>query len=356
MVWHILTSNRSDLLSASRWDAFVAAHPAVHLLQASPWGELKSRFGWRVQRVALADSAHRLVAGAQVLFRSVPGGRTLAYIPKGPLIDWHDDALVQAMLDALHTQARAGGAFALTVEPEAPDDPVLAARLWALGFRPAPRAIQPRSTIWLDLAGSPDEWLARMKQKTRYNVRLAARKGVTVRDATEADLPAFYRLMARTGARDGFAVHAADYYATGYRLLVGSGLARLLLATYEGDILAGILVAAFGPSAWYLWGASGDVGRERMPNHLLQWEAMQWAAARGCRSYDLWGIPDEVGRSPQKFAETVNDRAGGLWGVYRFKQGFGGRVVRYIGAWDYVYSPLWYAAYRLALRRRKVGD
>lgn len=355
MAWRILTSDQPDLLPASRWDAFVAEHPAGHLLQASPWGELKSLFGWRAQRVALADSADRLVAGAQILFRPVPGGKTLAYTPKGPLVNWHDDALAQATLDALHTRTRAAGAFALTVEPEALDEPELSARLRALGFRPAPRDVQPRSTIWLDLAGSPDEWLTRMKQKTRYNVRLAARKGVTVRNATEADLPTFFRLMAQTGTRDGFAVHSADYYAAGYRFLVGSGLARLLLATYEGDILAGILVAAFGPSAWYLWGASSDAGRERMPNHLLQWEAMQWAAARGSRAYDLWGIPDEVGRAPEEFTETVSDRAGGLWGVYRFKQGFGGRVVRYVGAWDYVYSPLWYNAYRLAFRSRQAG-
>jgi peptidoglycan pentaglycine glycine transferase (the first glycine) len=352
LAWHILTSKQPDSLPAARWDAFVAAHPSGHLLQATAWGTLKSLFSWRVERVALADESNSLVAGAQVLFRPTPGGKMLAYVPKGPLIDWHNDALAQAMLAALHAQARAGGAFALTVEPEAPDDPALAARLQTLGFRPAPRAIQPRSTIWLDLAGSPDDWLARMRQKTRYNVRLAARKGVTIRDATEADLPAFVRLLAQTGSRDGFAVHSTEYYTTGYHLLVNAGAARLLLATHEDEVLAGILVAAFGASAWYLWGASGDAGRERMPNHLLQWEAMQWAAARGCRTYDLWGIPDEVGRAPQDFTETVNDRSGGLWGVYRFKQGFGGQVVSYVGAWDYVYAPLWYAAYRLALRWR----
>ena len=353
MVRHILISDQPDALPPERWDAFVERHPSGHLLQASPWGELKARFGWRARRIALADEAGRLLAGAQVLFRRIPGGRALAYVPKGPLMDWHDEGQASAMLGALHALARQEGAFALTVEPEAPDEPALAGRLRTLGFRPAPQAIQPRSTLWLDLQGAPDEWLARMKPKTRYNVRLAARKGVIVRDATEADLPAFYRLLVQTGERDGFAVHSADYYAAGYRLLVGGGLARLLLATYQDDILAGILVAALGASAWYLWGASGEAGRERMPNYLLHWEAMQWAAARGCRTYDLWGIPDEVGRAPEKFTATVAERVGGLWGVYRFKQGFGGRVVRYIGAWDYVYSPLWYAAYVLLLRGRR---
>ena len=358
MSLQILTSDSAPLLTPERWDSFVESHRRGHLLQATAWGTFKSRFAWQTVHVALVEG-DRLVAGAQLLFRRVPGGRTLAYAPKGLLVDWEDEGQTQTLLTAIEGVASRHRAFALTIEPEMVDEPILVKRLRSLEFRPAPHAIQPRSTIWLDLTGEPDDWLARMKQKTRYNIRLAGRRGIAIREGREADLPAFFRLMRETAERDGFAHHSEEYYIEGFRVLVGGGMARLLLATYEERILAGLLVAAFGDNAWYLWGASSSEERQRMPNYLLQWEAMRWAKSQGCRAYDLWGIPDEAGRSPEAFSHTVAERRGGLWGVYRFKQGWGGEVVRYIGAWDKVYSPIWYRLYLLGLRlqkRRQQGD
>ena len=89
-----------------------------------------------------------------------------------------------------------------------------------------------------------------------------------------------------------------------------------------------------------MWGASSSLERQRMPNHALQWAGITWAAGRGCASYDLWGIPDEVGADPAAYAEDFAEQQGGLWGVYRFKQGFGGQIVRYTGAWDWR-CPAW---------------
>ena len=130
-----------------------------------------------------------------------------------------------------------------------------------------------------------------------------------------------------------------------------------LLAEAEGEMLAAIAVFAMGTRAWYMWGASGESGRNLMPNHALQWAAMRWAKARGCTLYDLWGIPDEVGADPDAYAEPESWGEGGLWGVYRFKQGFGGQVVRYTGAWDMPLSKPGYAMYKLALRvKRGHGD
>jgi len=185
-----------------------------------------------------------------------------------------------------------------------------------------------------------------MKQKTRYNVRLAARRGVTVRAGGEADLPAFYRLMTETAERDEFGIHTRAYYEAAHHLFVPDH-GRLLLAEYEGQLLAALVVFAFGGGAVYMYGASSDEQRNLMPTYLLQWEAMRWARERGCHTYDLWGVPDE---DEPTLEATFTGRSDGLWGVYRFKRGFGGRLVRTAGAWDLVYAPLRYRLYELAVR------
>jgi lipid II:glycine glycyltransferase (peptidoglycan interpeptide bridge formation enzyme) len=343
----IRLSTDREPLDSKTWNSFVAASPAGHLLQSWQWGQLKAAFGWQAVRVGVEDG-ERLVAGAQVLFRCLPPSfpyLSIAYVPKGPILDFDNQEISEALLSAIHCLARQKRAMLLKIEPELPHSPSVVRQLQACGFRPSPQTIQPRSTIHIDLRADLDEILARMKSKTRYNVRLAGRKGVLVREGTADDLPIFYRLVELTGKRDGFAVHSRGYYETAYRLFVppgndrNSSLARLFLATYHDKVIAGLMVFAFGQRAWYMYGASSDRERKRMPNHLLQWQAIRWARERGCLTYDLWGIPDEVGEEPGKYKRTVTDRQGGLWGIYRFKQGFGGQVVRYVGAYDYVYRP-----------------
>ncbi len=326
------------------WDERVAAAPRGHLLQSWAWGELKARFGWRVRRVAVG------AACAQVLFRPLPAGLgTIAYVPKGPAADFGDRAALESLLEAIGPLARQQRAICLKIEPNLEDGPEAAALLRALDFRPSPQTVQPRRTLLVDLTAAPEAILARMKSKTRYNIRLAGRKGVTVRPGDEGDLPAFYRLMEITARRDGFGLHSRAYYEAVYRLFIAPGRGRLLLAEYEGQLLAGLVVLAFGDTAIYMYGASADEHRNRMPTYLLQWEAMRWAKAQGCRTYDLWGVPDE---DEALLEAEFTRRRDGLWGVYRFKRGFGGRLTRSIGAWDRVYAPLRYRLYSLAVRRR----
>jgi lipid II:glycine glycyltransferase (peptidoglycan interpeptide bridge formation enzyme) len=341
-------------LPDAAWDAFLADQIDAHVLQHRRWGDLKGRFGWQAQRVALSQEG-TIVAGAQILLRRLPWGQTLAYIPKGPLVTWEDSELTRPLLAAIAATARRARAAVLLIEPDLVDGSASVAQLTAYGLRPAARAIQPRSTILVPLDGDDEDLLARMKPKWRYNIRLATRKGVTVRPGTAADLPAIYALMEATARRDQFAVHTAAYYATAHDLFAESGHSLWLLAEHEGHLLAAIVVFAHGARAWYFWGASADEGRPLMPNHALQWAAMCWARAQGCREYDLWGIPDEVGQNPDRFTEVDPDRQGDLWGVYRFKQGFGGRVVRWAGAWECPLSTAGYALYRLALRFRQVS-
>ena len=326
------------------WDQQVA-EAGGHVLQGWAWGELKACFGWQVQRLAVGPSR------AQVLYRALPGGLgSLAYVPKGPVADFNTVEALQALVEALEPLARQRRAICLKIEPNLEDDPALVGRLQALGFRPSPQTIQPRRTLLVDLDAEPEELLGRMKQKTRYNIRLAERKGVVVRPGDEADLPAFYRLMELTARRDQFGIHSRAYYETAHRLFIPAGQGRLLLAEYEGQLLAGLVVFAFGATACYMYGASSDEQRSLMPTYLLQWEAMRWAREQGCRTYDLWGVPDE---DEAGLEAGFTERSDGLWGVYRFKRGFGGRLVRTVGAWDRVYAPLRYWGYSVAVRARE---
>lgn len=344
-------------LSNAAWDAFVERRPDGHILQTSAWATLKSRFGWSAGRVAILDG-DQVVAGASVLFRRLPLDLvTLAYLPKGPLVNWDNAPLVSELFKGLDKLCHTRRAFALRIEPDLESD--AAHEIASLSTRHSlhsTRPVQPHRTILLDLTKTEDKLLAAMHSKTRYNIRLAARKGVVVREGSANDLPAFYALTKVTGARDGFGVHSAEYYRAAFELFVPQGRARLLIAEVRGaglkpEPIAAIMVFGFGSKAWYMYGASSDAHRERMPNHALQWEAIRWSKSKGCATYDLWGVPDE---DEATLDAQYLHRSDGLWGVYRFKRGFGGRLVRYAGALDRVYNPLLYRVFLLALRRR--GD
>jgi lipid II:glycine glycyltransferase (peptidoglycan interpeptide bridge formation enzyme) len=346
------------------WDVFVVNHPAGHVLQLSGWGALKVGSGWQAEQVSVPDGAQggAIQAGALLLFQRRLG-LTLGYVPRGPLVVWNDTAMLRALLEALRASCREHGASVLKVEPELADTPANRATLASLGLRPSMQSVQPRSTIQLDITGSEDEILARMKSKWRYNVRLAERKGITVRACSEADLPVFNALMAETAQRDRFDVHSAAYYNAAFALLAPEH-ANFLLAEFEGRPVAAIVVCAVGHKAWYLWGASSDSERNRMPNHALQWAGMRWARSRGATLYDFWGIPDELGQLAQGLrngdgsgtpveelpVELERLPSHDLWGVYRFKQGFGGHVVRTVGAWDMPVNALGHSFYQIGLK------
>ncbi len=335
--------------NSAQWDAFVAAQPNGHILQTSRWGQLKSQFEWSADYLAVLNGP-AIAAGALVLFRKLPMKLgTLAYIPKGPLLNFDDDALSAELLHGLDRLMKRHRAILLKIEPDRLTELRFSTRLAALGFRPSPQTVQPPRTVTIDLTRDDEAILAAMHPKTRYNIRLAAKKDVVVREATLDDLPAFNGLMEVTGERDGFSVHSAEYYEAVFKLFADTEQMRLLVATYDGQVIAGVCVFALGQRAWYFYGASGEAERQRMPNYALQWAAMQWAKSRGCTEYDLWGIPDE---DEATLEAQYLERSDDLWGVYRFKRGFGGKVIRFAGAFDRVYDPVMYQAYKLYLKSR----
>lgn len=324
------------MITLNEWDEFLADKPDAHVLQMSAWGKLKSSFGWYPRWVISGG------CGAQVLFRRLPLGLTVAYLPKGPVgIGW------KKLLPELHQLCRKERAIFLKIEPDFWEEDVLEDEGIFSEFKPS-NPIQPRRTVNISLAGNEEEWLSRMGQKTRYNIRLAGRKEVVVRECEDVEV--FHRLMETTGTRDGFGVHSLDYYRQALSLFVPTGNAALLIAYYQDQPLAGLIAFARGRRSWYLYGASSDAERNRMPTYLLQWEAMRWAASKGCQEYDLWGVPDENAETLESQFESRSD---GLWGVYRFKRGFGGELKRAMSAYDYVYLPLLYQAYRWYTRREE---
>ncbi len=319
-------------VSLTDWNHFLESHPHAHVLQTGEWGELKSAFGWDAVRIVSGD------AGVQILFRKLPLGFTVAYMPK-PVADDGQWTMDDGFWEEVDSVCKKHRAIFLKVEPDTWDDQPL-----NMDHGPrsmvSPHNIQPPRTIVVDIRGTEDEILARMKQKCRYNIRLAEKKGVTVR--AWDDLDGFHKLMTVTGGRDGFGVHSLEYYRRAYKLFHPTGMAELLVAEFEGKPLAALMVFARGHRAWYVYGASNDEERNRMPTYLLQWAAIQWARAKGAEEYDLWGVPDE---EEVKLEAEFESRHDGLWGVYRFKRGFGGALKRSQQAMDRVYNSLLYWAY-----------
>jgi lipid II:glycine glycyltransferase (peptidoglycan interpeptide bridge formation enzyme) len=328
-------------VSISDWNTFLSKYPDAHLLQTGEWGELKSAFGWDPVRIIPDDGP-----AVQILFRRLPFGLTLAYMPK-PVVSDHLTAVSEEFWAEVDTVCKKRRAVFLKVELDNWGPDII---LHPSSFILSKHNIQPPRTIIIDLCDSEDDILARMKQKTRYNIRLAAKKGVTVRPWN--DLSAFHQMMLITGGRDDFGVHSLEYYQRAYELFHPTRMAELLVAEYESKPLAALMVFVRGKRAWYIYGASNNEERNRMPTYLLQWEAMRWARSMGAEEYDLWGVPDE---EKETLEAQFTKRSDGLWGVYRFKRGFGGELKRAAQAMDRVYNPLLYRLYLWRMVDRETG-
>jgi len=322
------------------WNKFIESHPNAHLLQMGEWGELKKNFGWKPVRIVNNE------VGAQILFRRLPLGLTIGYMPKivnsEKIIGKSEEFWKEVDLVCKRNHA-----VFLKIEFD----------LWDTQFilHPSREAfilsrhnIQPPRTIVIPIDGNEETIMSRMKPKCRYNIRLAEKKGVTIR--AWDDISAFHEMMTVTGGRDNFGVHSKEYYQRAYELFHPKGTCELLVAEYEGRPLASLMVFANGKRARYVYGASNDHERNRMPTYLLQWEAIRWAKAHGCDEYDLWGVPDENEETLEANFESRHD---GLWGVYRFKRGFGGEVKRAAQALDRVYNPLLYWLYTKYIGNRE---
>jgi lipid II:glycine glycyltransferase (peptidoglycan interpeptide bridge formation enzyme) len=318
-------------------------------LQSAFWGEFKSENGWKARHFAMTIQGEES-SPLLVLERRFGHGFSFAYIPHGPS--------PAGPAGIAPPEAGRGGELLAELSK------LLAPRLskecvfirydppWFVSDSPAPRVgppmrraatdVQPPDTVFLDLSPSEEEILSRMKPKWRYNIRLAAKKGVRVVLADSEGLGDFYRLYEETAARDRIALHPERYYAALFDLAgrysgeIRRPDLRLWFAEHEGERLASIITLFWGEQAIYLYGASSERRRNLMPAYALQWEAIRAAKAASCLEYDMFGIPPD------------GDHGHPMAGLYRFKTGFGGRIVHRPGSWDYPLKPGLYAAFRAA--------
>ena len=295
-----------------------------------------------------------MILERQLKIGGINSGLKVQYIPRGPLMDWTDAKLRFRVLKDIQNFARTQKAILIKIDPEVllgtgipgTEDGVdldsgqeVKKDLSSTGWIYSPEQIQFKNSAIIDLRPGEEAMLAGMKQKTRYNVRLAQKKGMTIRLAEMEDLHNLYKMYVETSVRDGFVIRNEAYYLNVWRTFIQAGLCKGIIAEVDGEHVAGIISFYFGGRSWYLYGMSKDVHREKMPNYLLQWEAMRMMKAAGCEAYDLWGAPD------------VFDETDDMWGVFRFKEGLGGKVIRTIGAWDYAPDPFIYKIYTRVLPR-----
>lgn len=348
--------------SADQWNVLMSTLPAAHILQSWEWGDFKARTtGWQPERLVFENADRKLVAAASLLTRRI-GPLRVIYVSKGPVFASEDLDSWGAVLKTLQKIARRQGAIWLKIDPDviaATGLPVDASFqdedfphhanpagekfieiLHANGWRFSLDQVQFRNTLTLDLTQTEEALLAGMNQSTRRKIRHTEKNGVVVRVTEhDSDLRALYNLYAETGKRQGFIIRPVNYYLDLWQTFIGAGLAQVWLAEFQGQILAGVVVFRFGQKAWYFYGMSAEGQRDLHPTYALQWAVIRRLKAQGYRIYDWWGAPNE-------FIESDP-----MWGVFRFKSGFGGQVVRHIGAWDYVPYRLLYFVYTQVMPR-----
>jgi peptidoglycan pentaglycine glycine transferase (the first glycine) len=332
-----------EIEDREQWNAFVARTATGNIQQSFEWGLLNAELA--PMRVGVLEDG-RLVAAALVTMATTPwpGVRWL-YIGRGPVIADPRSPALGALLDYLHKEARRRGAVMLRIEPNVLDgDERWLAALRGLGLRVCRQTSQPRRTWVLDIRPDEQQLLANMKRNWRYNIALGERKGVRVRPAMgEADLNAWYQLYRETSIRDDFVAVPREHYARMLQLYGEN--AQLFLAEYQGELLAGRLVVAFGDWGVDIAAATSERHKQVKANYPLQWQAIRWARARGCTWYDFRGIPEIL----EPGEET--------WNVYEYKRGFGGESRLHLVTHDYVYRPALYwplialSAYRRNRRR-----
>lgn len=320
-------------LEPDEFNSFVADE----YLQSWPWGEILKAEGREVLRLGVlkmasdkAEGGREILAAATLVKQPLTGGYFYWYAPRGPIISQTAGIGRGAIEDFLFSAVKKIDEKCLFLRLEPASLPT-GIKL----FLKKTVDLQPAKTLLLNLSSSEEELLSAMSQKTRYNIRLAEKKGVYIRVGTAADFSEFWRLLNLTGARDGFRIHDAAHYRA--LLAAANKFIKLFLAEYEGKVIAAGLFCFWGETATYLHGASDNKWRGAMAPYLLQWAAIKEARAAGLRHYDFYGIDEKK------------------WpGVTRFKLGFGGRKKEYPGTYDLVFRPVTYRVYNFFRKLRRL--
>ena len=325
----------------ARYKEFLEKHNRCNFQQSLEWGDVK--VSWKKEVVLSEDENGNIVGSICVWIRKIPIFGNLMYSARGPICDIHDENVLKDLTDGLNEIAKRYNAFVLRCEPDIlKTDNDYREIVRSLGYKIKADSkdfkdeIQPRFVFRLDIKNkTEDEVFNAFHQKTRYNIRLATKKGVEIKEGTREDLKEFHKIMVETGEREDFIIRPLSYFEKMYDCL-GSNHMKLLMAYHEGEAIAGIIPIMYGNKVWYLYGASSNRHRNLMPNYLLQWTMIQEAIERKADVYDFRGVSGVV------------DETHPQYGLYRFKKGFNAEFTEFIGEVYMEYKPLVNRLYKIA--------
>jgi peptidoglycan pentaglycine glycine transferase (the first glycine) len=325
------------------YNEFIRKAEKCHFLQSYEWGELKAKTGWEPIRIIIEEDDH-VIGAVQILKRKLPlMGKSIFYAPRGPVLNYDNDEHIRELMKKLKSIARQHNAVFLKIDPDiSVANPQYEEMLERFGFKKHSKGknfegVQPRFVFRLNIDMAEEDLLASFEAKTRYNIRLAQRKGVEIiSDCTKDHLRVFYDILKVTAERDKYMIRAYSYYEDIWEHFIEKGTAKLFMAKYQDQYIAGAISFVFGDKTWYIYGASSNEHRNVMPNYAVQWEMIRWAQENNCKIYDFRGISGDF--SPEN----------PLYGLYRFKKGFNGDLVEFIGEFDYLFSPTFYRLWNIA--------
>src|SRR5579859_2126981 len=309
-----------------------------HPLQSWEWGEFRKKTGVQVERVGFFDNG-KLHHAEQVFFHPIPlmSGMTAGYFPKGDMPD-------EEQLNALRQLAKKHQALFVKMEPNVGHQvdipsalPQIAQFLKENGALPG-KPLFTKYTFQLDLSPTEDQLFAKLNNKTRYNVNLAFRKGVQIfENTTKEGMEEYLKILAETTKRQGFYAHSPQYFNTLWETLGNSGMLRIFQAVYENQVLVSWIMFIFNGVLYYPYGASRDIHREVMASNLMMWEMIKFGKNNDCNMFDMWG---SLGPEP--------DAKDPWFGFHRFKKGYGGELIEFVGTYDLVANPPMYSMYKVA--------
>ena len=331
----------TDEKSEQEYEKFLQTHERCNFQQSTRWAKVKSN--WKNEIVLAEDNKGNIIGSLSILIRKIPIFGNIMYSSRGPVCDIHDEKVLKQLTEGAKELAKKYNAIVLKIEPDIESkDEEFRKIVEKIGYKIKDDAknfreeIQPRYVFRLDIKGkTEDEVFANFHSKTRYNIRLATKKGVTIKEGTREDLKDFHRIMVETGARDGFIIRSLEYFEKMYDELAPDHM-KLLMAYYEDKPISGVIPIMYGNKTWYLYGASSNEHRNLMPNYLLQWEMIKIAIARKSDIYDLRGVSGVVDENHPQY------------GLYRFKKGFGAEFTEFLGEIYIPFKPLKYNLYKFS--------
>ncbi len=312
---------------------FLQNNPKTNFMQSPDWAKVKTE--WKNEFIIVKDENGNIKGTMSILLRKTPiFGRYIMYAPRGFVCDVHDKETLKKLTEKATEIAKKYKAFIFRLDPDVlQSDEEFKNIIKELGYKTKKnikdinQVIQPKYVFRLDVKNKTEEELLKsFESKTRYNIRLATKKGVTTRVGTRDDLKIFYDIMKTTGSRDDFFIRPLSYFQKIYDSM-GPEHVRLIIAEYENEPIAAVLPILYGNKVWYLYGGSSNKHRNLMPNYLLQWEMIKWALENKCDWYDFRGVSG---------FKSENDPQ---YGVYKFKKGFNPVFMEFIDEMYIVYNP-----------------